>query len=101
MGRVSRQVPYLLPEKLKIIREALGLSQGGMLKHLGLGEEDGLFRSSISGYELGTRIPPYNVILAYAKAANIFVDVLLEDDTKLPNEIPSPIKSEGINTKTN
>lgn len=99
MGRVSRQVPILLSEKLKTIRESLGLSQGGMLKHLGLREEDGLFRSSISGYELGTRIPPYKVLLAYARIANVYVEVLIDDEIALPSKIPSPTKSEGVKTE--
>lgn len=89
MGRVSRQAPTRLAEKLKIIRESLGLSQGGMLKHLGLSEEDGLFRSSISGYELGTRLPPYNVLLAYARSVNVYVDVLIDDELDLPNILPA------------
>ncbi|MGC2236775.1 MAG: hypothetical protein WA584_11475 [Pyrinomonadaceae bacterium] len=96
MGRASRQAPVRLAEKLRIIRESLGLSQGGMLKHLGLNEEDGLFRSSISGYELGTRLPPYNVLLAYARSANIYVEVLIDDEIDLPKKLPSKIKSEGI-----
>jgi len=96
MGRATRQAPTRLAEKLRIIRESLGLSQGGMLKHLGLSEEDGLFRSSISGYELGTRLPPYNVLLAYARAVNIYVDALIDDEIDLPDELPSKVKSGGI-----
>jgi transcriptional regulator with XRE-family HTH domain len=99
MGRVSRQAPTKLAEKLKIIRESLGLSQGGMLKHLGLSEEDGLFRSSISGYELGTRLPPYVVLLAYARSVNIYVEVLIDDALDLPSNLPSSVKSEGVKVK--
>lgn len=99
MGRSSRQGPTRLAEKLLVIRESLGLSQGGMLTHLGLSEEDGLFRSSISGYELGTRLPPYNVILAYARSVNIFVEVLIDDEINLPENLPSKNKSEGIKAK--
>lgn len=96
MGRAARQSAYNLAEKLKHIREELGLSQNQMLARLGLKEEDGLFRSSISGYELGTRIPPFNVILAYAKLANVYVDVLIDDELELPEQIPSREKSSGI-----
>lgn len=96
MGRSSRQAPTKLAEKLKFIRESLGLSQGSMLKRLGLTEEEGLFRSSISGYELGTRLPPYNVLLAYARAANVYVEVLIDDEIDLPKILPSKTKSEGI-----
>ncbi len=97
MGRASRQSPTRLAQKLKIIRESLELSQNGMLKYLGLNEEDGLFRSSISGYELGTRVPPFNVLLAYARSANVYVEVLIDDYIDLPAKIPSKTKSEGIN----
>ena len=79
-----------------MIRESLGLSQNGILNRLGLNEEDGLFRSSISGYELGTRIPPFNVLLAYARSANVYVEVLIDDEIDLPAKIPSKTKSEGI-----
>jgi transcriptional regulator with XRE-family HTH domain len=99
MGRVSRQAPTRLAEKIKIIRESLGLSQGGMLKHLGLSEKDGLFRSSISGYELGTRLPPYIVLLAYARSVNIYVEVLIDDELDLPSNLPPSVKSEGVKVK--
>lgn len=96
----SRLLPQKMGPKLKRIRKELGLSQGGMLKKLGFDEDDGLFRSSISGYELGTRIPPHNVVLAYARLANIYTDVLLDDDLDLsPEEIPHKRKSEGIKVK--
>lgn len=93
----TRLLPKKMGPKLRRIREELGLSQGAMLKRLGFGEEDGLFRSSISGYELGTRLPPHNVVLAYAKLANIYTDVLIDDDLNLPPEkIPCKTKSIGV-----
>jgi transcriptional regulator with XRE-family HTH domain len=55
VGRVARPKLARLAEKLLLIRAALGLSQNGMLARLGLDEK--LFRSAISGYELGTREP--------------------------------------------
>jgi transcriptional regulator with XRE-family HTH domain len=65
-----------------------------MLRHLGLSEE--LFRSSISKYELGTREPPLPVLLKYARAANVYVDVLIDDEVDLPKRLPVNAKSEGI-----
>lgn len=92
----SRLLPKKMGPKLRRIREELGLSQGGMLKKLGFDENDGLFRSSISGYELGTRVPPHNVVLAYARLANVYADVLLDDDLDLTAEkIPCKKKNEG------
>lgn len=96
MGRAPRPKPARLAEKLTHVRHALGLSQDGMLARLGLGERGGLFRSSISGYELGTREPPLPVLLEYARAANISVEALIDDDLDLPNKLPANPKSEGL-----
>jgi len=98
MGSRARPKPARLSEKLLQIRLALGLSQDGMLRHLGLDESH--FRSAISGYELGTREPPLQVLLAYARSANVYVDTLIDDDTDLPEKLPSPKKSEGIRRKS-
>ena len=69
MGRASKRSPTRLAEKLLQIRSALGLSQNEMIRRLGLTDE--LLQASISGYELGTRIPPFHVILPYAQVAGI------------------------------
>jgi|SRR5947209_6585213 len=97
MGRASRSKPAHLAEKLRRIRNSLGLSQNEMLRHLGLDEE--LFQGSISGYELGTREPPLAVLLQYARAANLYVEALIDDELDLPEELPTKIKSEGIRRK--
>jgi transcriptional regulator with XRE-family HTH domain len=94
MGRSSRPGPAHLAYKLRQIRTALGLSQDGMLERLGFTNE--LFRSSISGYELGKREPPLPVLLRYAKVAGVWIDALVDDDVDLPNNLPSVPKSEGI-----
>ena len=96
MGRASRHAPLRLAQKLRQIRETLGLSQNEMLVLLGLDAQDGLFRSSISGYELGTRLPPYNVTLAYARVANLYVEALIDDSIDLPSKLPCKVKSQGI-----
>ena len=96
----SNLSPQKMGSKLKRIRKELGLSQGGMLNLLGFGDENSLFRSSISGYELGTRLPPYNIVLRYAKIANVYTDVLIDDDVNFsPGKIPYLIKSDGIESK--
>ena len=94
MGSRARPKPERLAEKLLQIRLALDLSQDGMLRHLGLDESH--FRSAISGYELGTREPPLEVLLAYARSANVYVDALIDDGLDLPEKLPSPKKSEGV-----
>lgn len=94
MGRVSRRKPARLAEKLLQIRNAFGLSQNEMIRRLGL--EDDLLQGDISGYELATRIPPLPVLLLYAEAAGVWVDVLIKDDLDLPSKLPCKPKSEGV-----
>jgi transcriptional regulator with XRE-family HTH domain len=94
MGKVPRPKPARLAEKLLKIRLALGLSQNGMLKQLSL--DEGSFRSSISGYELGTREPPLPVLLNYARAVGVYVDVLIDDELDLPNKLPSSPTHAGV-----
>jgi transcriptional regulator with XRE-family HTH domain len=94
MGRVRRPSPFRLTEKLLQIRETLGLSQNGMLRMLGI--EDEYDRATISGYERGVREPPLPILLEYAKAANVYVDVLIDDRLDLPKQLPSRQKSAGV-----
>lgn len=94
MGLTPRPKPARLPEKLSQIRTALGLSQNEMLRRLG--QDDRTIRSTISGYERGEREPPLPVLLEYARAANVYVDALIDDALDLPEELPARPKSEGI-----
>lgn len=87
MGRASKRKPDRLAEKLLQIRLALGLSQNEMIRRLGLSDE--LLQASISGYELGTRIPPLPILLLYAEVAGICTDVLINDKLNLPAKLPS------------
>jgi transcriptional regulator with XRE-family HTH domain len=96
-SRLARHTPRRLAEKLALIREGLGLSQNEMLRKLGSPEK--LLQSSISGYERGVREPPPLILLAYARAANVYVEVLLDDDLDLPKVLPANPKSEGTRVK--
>jgi transcriptional regulator with XRE-family HTH domain len=87
MGKVTRPSPARLAGKLRQIRETLGLSQNEMIRRLGLAEE--LHQASVSGYEIGTREPPLPVLLKYARAAGVCVDVLIDDQLDLPEGLPS------------
>jgi transcriptional regulator with XRE-family HTH domain len=87
MGRTARPKPYRLGEKLLKIRNSLGLSQDQMLERLGLAKW--LYRSAVSGYELGTREPPLPVLLKYAEIAGVWVDVLIDDELELPKKLPA------------
>lgn len=94
MGRAARLRPERLAEKLLRIRLALGLSQNEMIKHLGL--EEVLYQSNLSGYEIGEREPPLPILLRYASAANVWTDVLIDDELDLPEALPSRKKHEGV-----
>ncbi len=93
MGRGPRPKPARLAEKLASIRQMLGLSQDGMLIRLGLSEYEGLSRSSISGYELGTREPPLPVLLEYARVINVPVETLIDDKLDLPESVPTSTRN--------
>lgn len=95
--RTLRHYPRRLGAKLLRIRTALGLSQNGMLERLG--SPEGLLGTSISAYERGAREPPLLVLLKYARAANVAVEALIDDDLDLPEKLPSGSKSEGIRRK--
>lgn len=94
MGKQTRKRPERLPEKLLEIRLKLDLSQSGMVRRLGL--EDEIERDYISKYERGTLEPSLWVLLQYARAANVWVDVLIDNDLGLPDKLPAKSKSEGV-----
>ncbi len=87
MSRASRQKPRHLAKKLRAIRDALGLSQNGIIRKLGLASE--ITQDYISAYERGVREPPLPVLLRYARVAGVCVDVLIDDTIRLPRKLPS------------
>jgi transcriptional regulator with XRE-family HTH domain len=97
MGRTPRMKPKRLPEKLRQIRERLGLSQNGLIRRLGF--EDVLVQASISGYESGTREPPLPVLLRYSEISGVWVNSIIDDDMDLPDKLPSSRPREGIPRK--
>lgn len=78
--------PKRLAEKLLHIRHSLALSQGDLLRRLGI--EDTMSRSYISKYESGLSEPPLLVLLRYARVARVSVDVLIDDELDLPAKLP-------------
>ncbi len=94
MKKASPTKSSRLAKKLKKIRLALELSQNQILERLGFADQ--LFRSNISQYERGLRVPSPPVLLAYARLANVDLEVLIDDDLDLPDEIPSSTKNGGI-----
>ena len=94
MGRLSREKPKRLAGKLVQIRNALGLSQDGIIRHMELTERHS--RDDISKYERGVREPSLLTLLKYAEAAGVWVDVLINDDLDLPDGLPCSPRHEGV-----
>ena len=90
MGRKPRVKPERLAEKLRTIRDALGLSQGELVRRLEAG--DLIDAKHISKFELGEREPSLIVLLRYARLAGVSMDVLADDDLDLPVKMPAKPK---------
>jgi transcriptional regulator with XRE-family HTH domain len=90
MGTYPRLRQKRLPEKLRAIRDALGLSQSEMLRRLGA--EDLIEYNRISEFETGKREPPLLILLRYARAAGVSTDVLIDDELDLPAKLPAKPK---------
>jgi transcriptional regulator with XRE-family HTH domain len=86
MGTKPRPKPERLAEKLRRIRDSLGLSQTELVKRLGV--EDVIAYYRISEYETGKREPPYPVLLKYARVVGISTDLLIDDELDLPTKLP-------------
>lgn len=85
MGKGKRVRPRFLGNKLREIRSRLRFSQNEMLRALGLDDE--FTRSELSAYERGIREPPLQVLLAYSKAAGVWLNVLADDGLELPQSL--------------
>lgn len=83
----ARPKPKRLAEKLRQIREALGLSQTEMLRRLGL--EEGMQYARISEYETGQREPSLLTLLEYSRVAGVHMEVLADDEADLPERLPA------------
>lgn len=97
MARGPREKPKRLAEKLLAIRKLLGLSQTEMLKRLGA--DDRMAYHRISEFESGKGEPSLLILLAYARAANVSTDVLIDDALDLPVKLPSKANSVGVKRK--
>jgi transcriptional regulator with XRE-family HTH domain len=87
MGRSRRPKPAYLAPKLKQIRLSLGLSQTEMLERLNY-KHSSLVASQISEFENDKREPPVLVLLSYARAAGVPLEILVDDELKLPEKLP-------------
>ena len=77
----SRPRPKHLAKKLLLIRRSLGMSQGEILKRLGV--QDLIHYTTISKYELDKNEPPLAILLAYARLAGIPVEQIIDDELDL------------------
>jgi transcriptional regulator with XRE-family HTH domain len=96
MARTKLRKP-ILAQKLLHIRASMGLSQNQMIMKMGL--QDELLREEISDFERNKRVPSLDVVLQYARAANVSVEALIDDELELPEKLPASPKSEGIRRK--
>lgn len=88
-----------LAEKLLQIRVGLGLSQTQMLERLGLA--DTMHYGRISEYEQDKREPNLITLLAYARAASVHLEDIVDDNFDLPRKLPGNVNYRGLARKTN
>lgn len=84
----KRPAPKRLGPKLLQIRLALGLSQGEMVKRLDY-QDSPLYPAQLSNFEQGKREPTLMLLLAYARAAGVSVEQLIDDKLDLPTILPA------------
>ena len=79
MAQYPRPKPKHLAAKLLAIRQRLGVSQSEMVRLL-----NARFTTArISEYESGTREPSLMTVLAYARAAKIPVEKIIDDKLRI------------------
>ena len=77
----SRPRPKHLAKKLLQIRRSLGVSQGELVRQLGV--QALIEHTTISKYELNKNEPPLSILLAYARLAGIPVERIIDDELEL------------------
>jgi transcriptional regulator with XRE-family HTH domain len=79
----KRHRPNRLAEKLLQIRKALGLSQKEMAERLAERAAVKTTSKNISKYERDRSVPFIEVVLAYARLANVEMNEIVDDDLEL------------------
>jgi len=79
----ARPRPKRLAEKLLQIREALGLSQREMAEQLAEQARGKITYKNISKYERDRSVPYIEIVLAYARLANVSMRQIIDDDLDL------------------
>ncbi len=80
----ARNRPARLAEKLLQIRKALGLSQREIAERLAERAGVEITYKNVSKYERDRSVPFIEVVLAYARLANVEMNQIVDDDLDLP-----------------
>jgi DNA-binding XRE family transcriptional regulator len=95
MGRKHQQTLRNLAPKLLQIRTLLGLRECEMIAQMG--SPQGISESDIRAYERGRHEPSIAVLLRYARVASVPLDLLADDDLKMPERLPAQVSpQEGV-----
>jgi transcriptional regulator with XRE-family HTH domain len=70
-----------------------------MLERLGL--SDSMHYGRISEYEQDKREPSLITLLAYARAASVHLEDIVDDDFDLPRKLPGNVNYRGITRRSN
>lgn len=92
----KRPRPRRLAAKLAQVRTKLGLTQEEMRQRLAYGK-DARAAGHISEFERDLREPPLVVLLHYARAAGVTMEMLVDDELDLPSKLPTK-KNTGART---
>ena len=74
-------VRNILQKKLLQIRRSLGVSQGELVRQLGV--QALIEHTTISKYELNKNEPPLAILLAYARLVEIPIEQIIDDELEL------------------
>ena len=92
----ARRRPARLGEKLRRIREALGLNQEQMAAQIDLPASQ---RHYISRFESNEREPDLTALKLYSEACRCWINALVDDGVDLPSELPCAEMSPGIESR--
>jgi transcriptional regulator with XRE-family HTH domain len=86
MGRAKQEQPQRIAQKLRQIRQSLGITQEQMAELL---EKEGVkvYRGYIGSFEIGERVPSLLITLAYAQVVKIPMETLVDDKLELPKHL--------------
>jgi transcriptional regulator with XRE-family HTH domain len=91
----TRNRPDRLAEKLLQIRKALGLTQKEMAERLSKLAGVKITYRNVSKYERDKSVPYIEIVLAYARLANVEMNQIVDDDLDIePTEWPGFIEAD-------